>query len=628
MRAPLFRSRPEGGRVLGSRRSFEPMSTTDTQRPDAPPGVLAVIVARDGVASLKDCLRGLAAQTYPRLGVVAVHAGRAGARELLEKSLGAQRVFEDTTDAGVAGALRLVGTIPAAEAAEFLLVLHDDTALEADAVARLVDAARAIDGVGVVGPKIVDWDDPRILRDIGASADGFGHRYVALQDGERDQGQYDRVLEVLAVSSAAMLLTREAWKTATPFDERLEGHHEDLDFCWRARLAGFRVVMTPLAMARHRGMPGRGERVERFPRSSRYYAERTALAMLLKDPGALRLLPSLLLYLVYAASRVASLALTRRFEDAFEIGGALAWNAGHLPGTLARRRQAQASRRVKDAAVVRFLTSPFHIPRWFERAEELLERQLDEDVEESPEERPRRPLRERAVSAAVAHPVLSSGILAFLVAWTGFRKVRDAAVLTGGALASFPRGGSSFFTELTAPVRTTLLGGGDAPSPILAALGSASWFAFGNGPRTQRWLLMVLLPTAIVLAYRAYRRRRLGPWPAIVASAAYGLSAALLWSFSEGRLPLLVLAAVLPVAWDRLESFSGSTSLEPRLVVGLGMGLAAAFMALPGALLAILLVVAVHAAGARRSVGTRSALLAVGSALALSFPVEIGRAHV
>ena len=214
-------------------------------------------------------------------------------------------------------------------------------------------------------------------------------------------------------------------------------------------------------------------------------------------------------------------------------------------GTLARRRQAQASRRVKDAAVVRFLTSPFHIPRWFERAEELLERQLDEDVEESPEERPRRPLRERAVSAAVAHPVLSSGILAFLVAWTGFRKVRDAAVLTGGALASFPRGGSSFFAELTAPVRTTLLGGGDAPSPILAALGSASWFAFGNGPRTQRWLLMVLLPTAIVLAYRAFRRRRLGPWPAIVASAAYGLSAALLWSFSEGRLPLLVLAAVL-----------------------------------------------------------------------------------
>ncbi|MFM8944697.1 MAG: glycosyltransferase family 2 protein, partial [Actinomycetota bacterium] len=488
------------------------MSITDTQRPDAVPGVLAVIVARDGVASLRDCLRGLAAQTYPRLGVVAVHAGRAGSREILERALGPQRVFEDTTDTGVAGALRLVASIPAAEVTDFFLVVHDDTALEADAVARLVDAARTIDGVGVVGPKIVDWDDPRVLRDIGASSDGFGHRYVALQDGERDQGQYDRVLEVLAVPSAAMLLTRDAWLRATPFDERLEGHHDDLDFCWRARLAGFRVVMTPLAQARHRGVPGRGERIERNPRSSRYYAERTALAMLLKDPGALRLVPTLLLYLVYAASRLASFALTRRFEDAFEVAGALAWNAGHLPGTIARRRQAQASRKVKDEAVVRFLTSPFHIPRWFERAEELLEGDLDEAGDETPtaESRPRRPLRERALSAAVGHPVLSSGVLAFLTLWIGFRKVRDAAVLTGGALAAFPRGSGSFFTEFSAPVRTTLLGGGDAPSPALAALGSASWFALGHGPRAQKWLLMVLLPSAAVLLYRALRRRPRG----------------------------------------------------------------------------------------------------------------------
>ena len=83
-------------------------------------------------------------------------------------------------------------------------------------------------------------------------------------------------------------------------------------------------------------MPGRGERVERFPRSSRYYAERSALAMLLKAPGRLRVIPSLLLYLVYAGFRVGALALTRRFEDAFEIGGALAQHGfgsqarGHL----------------------------------------------------------------------------------------------------------------------------------------------------------------------------------------------------------------------------------------------------------------------------------------------------------
>jgi len=53
-------------------------------------------------------------------------------------------------------------------------------------VARLVEAATGIPGVdrvGVVGAKIVDWDDPRELRDVGRSADRFGHPYSPLQPG-------------------------------------------------------------------------------------------------------------------------------------------------------------------------------------------------------------------------------------------------------------------------------------------------------------------------------------------------------------------------------------------------------------------------------------------------------------
>ena len=120
--------------------------------------------------------------------------------------------------------------------------------------------------VAVVGPKIVDWDEPRVLREVGRSTDRFGHPFTPLQDGERDQGQYDRVLEVLFVSSAVMLISREAWQRTGPFDERFAGHHDDLDFCWRARVAGFRVLMTPLATARHRDAGLRGEGEELFPR--------------------------------------------------------------------------------------------------------------------------------------------------------------------------------------------------------------------------------------------------------------------------------------------------------------------------------------------------------------------------
>src|SRR5206468_3503400 len=79
-------------------------------------------------------------------------------------------------------------------------------------------------------------------------------------------------------------------------DERLSPAQEDLDFCWRARLAGFRVLMTPKAVARHRGAGGRGEREATLPARMRYHTERVALASLLKNYGLLTLAWVLPLY--------------------------------------------------------------------------------------------------------------------------------------------------------------------------------------------------------------------------------------------------------------------------------------------------------------------------------------------
>src|SRR4051812_32260628 len=165
------------------------------------PSVLVVLVTHNAATWLRECLHALAAQTYPRLGVLAVdNASHDGSRELLEQALGAGRVLGLSTNRGVAGAIQAALEVPVAREAEYLLILHDDTALDPDCVTRLVEAAIGIPGVervGVVGPKVVDWHEPRLLREVGRSTDRFGHPYTPLQDGEIDQGQFDRVLEVL-----------------------------------------------------------------------------------------------------------------------------------------------------------------------------------------------------------------------------------------------------------------------------------------------------------------------------------------------------------------------------------------------------------------------------------------------
>jgi GT2 family glycosyltransferase len=606
------------------------MTTTSVDRSPAPddvrsPSVLAVLVTRDAAGWLRECLRSLAEQSHPRLGVVAVDNGsRDGTVELLRQALGEGRVIALGEDLGIAGALAAATELPAAQAAHYLLLVQDDTVLAPDAVARLLEAAEGIKGVervGVVGPKIVDWEDPRVLREVGRSTDRFGHPYTPLQEGERDQGQYDRVLEVLFVSSTVMLVSREAWQRTGPFDERLDGHHDDLDFCWRARLAGFRVFMTPLATARHRDAASRGERREEHRhRSSRYHAERAALASMLKGYGVLTLIWLLPIYAVLGVARVIYLAVSRRFEDAYDLLAGWGWNLVHLPGTVRRRVRAQSVRSVRDRHVRRFMASTFRLPRWFERAEEF----LDEGLEELEDEELGRPLPRRAVSIASGHPVLLGSVLSIGLGALAVRHFIGPETLSGGAVAAFPADLGSFFSELASSVRTTVLGGVQPGSPALAGMGAASWVAFGSTAMAQKALLAAMPALGGVAMYRAMARQTASPVAAVVAAAAYLVSALLLWSFSDGRLSNLVVLAVLPLAWDRVVSSFDVRSLDRpvRFGVGFGVALAIGLAFAPWIVLPVGLFAGAHlVVGPRRRRGLWLVALAATAAAALAFPV-------
>src|SRR5436309_2956953 len=581
------------------------------------PSVLVVLVVSNGARWLRESLRSLAGQTHPRLGVVAVDGGSTdGSRELLEQALGTQRVIALPEDRGLSGALRAALDLPVARAADYVLVLHDDAALAPDAVTRMVEAAEGLKGVervGIVGPKVVDWDDPAVLREVGRSTDRFGHPHTPLQDGELDKGQYDRILEVLYVSSCAMLISREAWQRTGPFDERYAGHHDDLDFCWRARLAGFRVLMTPLAQARHRGAVDGGGRGAAHERGPNYHAERVAVGSGLKNYGALSLLWLLPLHLVIEAVRLAYLAVTRRLEEAYELLAAWAWNLAHLPSTVRRRVRAQSVRTIPDRNIRRFMESEFfRPPRWFVEAERILGEQieLEEEVE-------RPPVRARFASLAGEHPVLVAWTLGLGIMALAYRFLMGPEVMQGGALAAFPSGPTGFFHELLSGFRTTVLGGSQAASPALGALGGLSAVSLASTGIAQKLLLALLPPVAGLVLYRSMLRQTGQRVAAVVAAAAYSLSATVFWAFSEGRIEVLVALAVLPAVADRLDAAfgRGSPGSSFRFVVGMGSALAIGVAFFPGILLPVAALAALQLI-AGRSRGRGLALAAVATAVA------------
>jgi GT2 family glycosyltransferase len=585
----------------------------------AAPSVLVVLVVSEAGEWLRECLSCLASQTYPRLAVMAVDEDKTnGSHEILASAIGEGRVLSVPRTGGFAGAMSAALTLPVAAGVDYVCFVHSDVELDPDAIARLVDAASLDDG-GVVGAKIVDHDNPRMLLDVGRSADRFGHSYTPLQPGEIDQGQFDRVIDVLCVSSAAMLLSRAVWQRIGTFDERLHGENAELDFCWRARLAGFRVLMTPLARVRHRT----ASIEESAGALDRFEQDRSALAAMLKNYGLLSLLWLLPLSGVLALVRIVYLTLSRRFEEAYDVLAAGTWNVSHLRGTLARRRQVQRARRVKDRALRRFMESAgLRLPRWFQTAERILEEQMEIEAEEAGEPATRR-LRDRTASLVGAHPVVVAAFLGSCVAAVVGRGLLRTGPLFGGVLPAFP-GGAGFLSELASGFRTTGLGGTLAASPALGALGGLSAVLAGRADEVQRVALAGSTGLASVLMYRASVRLTKLPGASVVAAIAYSVSAVVLWAFSQGRIDLLFALAVLPALSERLEVAFGRVGPAGgrwRFVAGAAVTIAVGIAFLPGIALALGSLILIQAvAGRARVRGLLLSLVSICGAAALLFP--------
>ncbi len=89
-----------------------------------------------------------------------------------------------------------------------------------------------------------------VINNAGSFLDEEG-RYGDRGIFEFDAGQYDRTEDVPALCGASVLLRRAMLDRIGLFDERFFMYFEDMDLCWRARRAGYRLVYAPASIAYH-----------------------------------------------------------------------------------------------------------------------------------------------------------------------------------------------------------------------------------------------------------------------------------------------------------------------------------------------------------------------------------------
>ncbi len=312
----------------------------------APP-VVAVVVVHEPGEWFDETLDALADQDYPNLRFLFLAAD---ADEELQTRIKMRMpkafVRNVGTNAGFGATANEVLRLVEGDQG-FFLFCHDDVAPEPDAVRLLVEEIYR-SNAGMVGPKLVEWDDPGVLEAVGVGVDRFGEVDLGIDFGELDQEQHDGVRDVFALPSAFLLARADLFREIGGFDPSISFYGDDIELCWRLHHSGARVVVVPTARVRHRG-----ELVERRPdlhhgvlKAKHRMRNVATLTGPTRLPG--RTLELVLLTLAELVGGV----FTGRFGEAWASLRALIGLVPRSLSLIARRRAIKPLRRVPEREVL------------------------------------------------------------------------------------------------------------------------------------------------------------------------------------------------------------------------------------------------------------------------------------
>ncbi|MFV0135642.1 glycosyltransferase [Streptomyces sp. HMX87] len=568
--------------------------------------VTAVLVSHDGARWLPDALAGLLGQERPVQSVMAADTGSGDdSARLVTDAVGDDRVLHLARRTGFGQAVEEAARtapvltpddlpylkrpsgwdpvtrtwrddaydlpeLPHGEPVQWLWLLHDDCAPEPDALAELL---RVVDNeyqlgredVAVVGPKLRGWYDRRQLLEVGVSIANSGRRWTGLDRREQDQGQHDHVRPVLSVSTAGMLVRRDVFEGLGGFDRRLPLMRDDIDLCWRAHAAGYRVLVAPEAVVRH------AEAASRERRTVDCAGRTTASPHKVDKAGAV--------YTLLVNARTAALPWVLLRLVLGTLLRTLAYLVGKVPGqavdeirgllgVLLRPERILAGRRVRgrpqvDKGELRPLFPPpgATVRATVEQVAGNLVGRSDAEaavgagrhggaVESGPGDDDADFLQVEQFArlkriARKPGPVLFLALLLFSL--VACRALLGGGALAGGALLPAPADAGDLWSRYADAWHAVGAGGTAAAPPYLAIVALMSSLLLGSTGLAVTVLLVCSVPVAGLTAYFASRplvtSRLLRAWAAVV----YAFLPAATGALAGGRIGTAVLAILLPL---------------------------------------------------------------------------------
>jgi GT2 family glycosyltransferase len=300
--------------------------------------VSVVIVAYRSGALLTRCLDALATHD-PDVEVIVVDNGAEG--EEIEEARASGGV--DIVDAGGnVGFARGCNLGAGRASGDVLIFLNPDTTIAPGAMTALARVA-ADRSIGVAMPRLRLFREPERLNSTGcvihisglAWSSGYGEPVESVTERR----------EIPYANGSALAIRAELFREVGGFTDEYFTYHEDLELCWKVRMRGLPVVLTPDADVFHDYDYSRHA-------TKNYFMERNRLIFV---TSAFEARTIAVLAPILAAAEVGLWVLAWRQGWARDKAAGWRWCLTHARWLREQRRRLQGLRRVPDSQLSRYL---------------------------------------------------------------------------------------------------------------------------------------------------------------------------------------------------------------------------------------------------------------------------------
>jgi len=221
------------------------------------PKVAVVILAYNGLEYTKQFMPSVMASSYPELSVYVIdNASEDDTVVYLKTNYPAVKIIELQNNEGFAGGYN---TGLSQIEADYYVLLNQDVEVNPNWIEPIIKAMENNHLIAAAQPKILAQQNKNYFEHAGAAGgfiDALGYPFCRgriLTDVERDDGQYDDIVNCFWASGAAMFIRAKLFHQFTGLDADFFAHMEEIDLCWRLQRAGYHIKAIPQSVVWHVG---------------------------------------------------------------------------------------------------------------------------------------------------------------------------------------------------------------------------------------------------------------------------------------------------------------------------------------------------------------------------------------